>query len=135
MGSMKEISIQVKVCPECDRAYYPSLYHKGIIFVHNKLMITIDLILDLTILMQTGGGFIEAIKKKLQLLGQAEGLNREDIKPDLNSMSLKLEKLTIAVMALMLKDSDMDDVVCYICGNCPKIVREAIIIMLITVYI
>lgn len=85
-------------------------------------MVTIESILDLSQVLQTGGSFVEAIKKKLVLLGQVEGLCKETLETDLTSNALKLEKAVIAVMSLMIKGSDLDDVVCYICGNCPKIV-------------
>ena len=117
----------VKLCPECQRAFYPSFYENGIIFVHNKFAISVEFILDLSLLLQTGGGFIEAIKKKLLLLAQIEGFDRSVFEKDINSMALKLEKLTIAILALVLKGSDLDEVMCYLCGNCPKIVRKAII--------
>ena len=122
MGHLKEIKIRVKVCSKCRRAFYPEFYENGIIFLHNKFMVTIETILDLNQVLQTGGSFVEAIKKKLRLLGQLEGLSKEALETDLNSCALKLEKIVIAVMSLMVKGSDLDDVLCYICGNCPKIV-------------
>ena len=121
MGNLKEIRIHVKVCPICRRAFYPSFYTNGIIFLHNKFVITIESILDLSQILQTGGGFVEAIRKKLLLLGQVEGLDKKEIETDINSNALKLEKIVIAVMTLMLKGSDLDSVACYVCGNSPKI--------------
>ena len=121
MGNLKEIKIQVKVCPKCRRAFYPSFYKNGIIFIHNKFVITIEFILDLSHILQTGGGFVEAIKKKWLLLGKVEGLDKKQIEMDINSNALKLEKIVIAVMTLMMKGSDLDAVTCLICGNSPKI--------------
>ena len=46
----------------------------------------------------------------------------EIFKRDLNNSALKLEKTVIAVMSLILKGSDMDEVICFICGIAPKIV-------------
>ena len=120
---MKVIQMNVKLCPTCERAFYPSFYENGLIFIHNKFALSLEFILDLSALLQTGGGFIEAIKKKLLLLGQAEDIKLDFLEKDLNSMALKLEKITIAVLSLILKGSDFDDVACYICGNSPKIVR------------
>ena len=91
----KEIQIQLKVCPKCKRAFYPSFYENGIMFVHNKFMLTLEAILDLGQILSTGGGFVETVKQKLLLLGQLEGLDIENLERNLN---------------------------CYICGNCPKIV-------------
>ena len=122
MGHLREIKIKVKVCSKCRRAVYPDFYENGIIFLHNKLMISIETILDLNQLLQTGGSFVEAIKKKIALLGQLEGIPKTTLTTDLNSIALKLDKIVIAVMSIIVKGSDLDSVLCFICGNCPKIV-------------
>ena len=122
VGHLKEIKIRVKVCEECRRAFYPEFYENGLLFLHNKFLITIETILDFINVLQTGGSFIEAIKKKISLLGQLEGLDKEVLDKDISNNALKLEKAAIAVMSLIVRDSDWDDVVCYICGKCPKIV-------------
>ena len=85
-------------------------------------MISIETILDLTQVMQCGGSFVEAIKKKINLLGQLEGIPQDALETDVNSIALKLEKIVIAVMSVLVKGSDLDAVLCYICGNVPKIV-------------
>ena len=120
--SLKEIQIQLKVCPKCKRAFYPSFYKNGIIFVHNKFMLTIEAILDLGQILSTGGGFVETVKQKLLLLGHLEGLDTVNLEKNLNNNALALEKMVIATLSIMLKGSDLDSVVCFICGNCPKIV-------------
>lgn len=122
MGHLKEITIELKVCPKCRRAFYPEFYQNGVLFIHNKFMLTIETILDLNNALQTGGGFIEAVKKKMLLLGKLEGLTQTALEKDLTNNVLKLEKIVIAVMSLMVTGSDLDDVVCFTCGNCPKIV-------------
>ena len=121
MGYLKEIQILVKLCPKCKRAYYPSFYENGILFIHNKFMLTIESILDLSQILQIGGGFVGAVKRKLLLLGQVEGLDAEKLEKNLNNTALDLEKIVIAVMSLILKGSDLDEVLCYLCGICPKI--------------
>ena len=121
IGHIREVKIRVKVCPDCKLAFYPSLYESGIFFVHNKFMLSIEAILDFSQLLQMGGGFIEAVKKKLLLLGKLEGLDVEMLEVNLNNNALYIEKIVIATMSIILKGSDLDDVVCYICGNCPKI--------------
>ena len=122
MGHLREIKIKVKVCSKCRRAVYPDFYENGIIFLHNKLMISIETILDLNQVLQTGGSLVEAIKKKISLLGQLEGIPKTTLNPDLNSLAQKLDKIVIAVMSIIVKGSDLDSVLCLICGNCPKIV-------------
>jgi hypothetical protein len=122
MGHLREITINLKVCGKCRRAYYPEFCQNGLLFVHNKFLITLEAILDLNHLLQTGGSFIEAVKKKFLLLGQLEGLEKEAVERDLTNNALKLEKTVIAVMSLIVAGSDLDDVICYVCGSCPKIV-------------
>ena len=122
MGHLREVKIQVKVCPKCRRAFYPEFYQNGLIFVHNKFLITIEAILDLNHVLQTGGNFIETVKKKFLLLGQLEGLEKETTERDLANNAVKLEKTVIAIMSLLVTGSDWDGAVCYICGICPKIV-------------
>ena len=85
-------------------------------------MVSLETILDLNQVNQIGGGFVGAIKKKIALLGQLEGIHKETLEADLNSIALKLEKTVIGVMSLLVKGSDLDSVLCYICGICPKLV-------------
>ena len=113
----------MKICLRCKRAYYPDYYQNGILFIHNKFMVSLEVILEFLHVLQLGGSFIEAIKKKFLLLGQLEGLDRESTERDLTSNSIKLEKTVLAVMSILVNGSDMDNVVCYLCGNCPKIVN------------
>ena len=122
LGPLKEIRIFVKFCSKCKRAYYPDLYQHGLLFLHNKFLITIEAIIDLSHTLQTGGSSIEVIKKKLLLLGKLEGLDIEALKRDLTNTALKLEQSVIALLSLILKGSDLDDVICFICGISPKIV-------------
>ena len=119
---VQEIQIKLKVCPKCRRAFYPSFYKNGIIFVHNKFMLTIEAILDLGQILSTGGGFLATVKEKLLLLGHLEGLEIGVLEKNLDNNALALEKMVIATLSIILKGSDLDSVVCYICGNCPKIV-------------
>ena len=63
MGHIKEIKIQLRVCSKCKRAFYPDFYENGLIFLHNKFLVTLELILDLSHILETGGSSIESIKK------------------------------------------------------------------------
>jgi hypothetical protein len=112
----------VRKCPQCKIAYYPDYTPNGILFIHNKFMLSLELVLELSHVLQLGGSFIEAIKKKFLLLGQVEGLEAETLERDLTSNSIKLEKTVIAVVSMLVKGVDMDQAVCYLCGICPKIV-------------
>ena len=85
-------------------------------------MISLEVIIELSHVLQLGGSFIEAIKKKFLLLGQVEGLDKDTLEKDLTSNSIKIEKTVIAVMSMLVRDTDMNGVLCYLCGICPKIV-------------
>ena len=103
MGHIKEVKINVKICPRCRRAFYPDFYSNGIIFVHNKFMLTIEVILDILNSLKNNGSLIQTIKDKLLLLGQLEGILEETIQADLTNSSVKLEKVVIAVSNLLGK--------------------------------
>ena len=122
LGGIKKVSIPVKVCPLCRCAFYPDLYANGIIFLHNKDMVSVDLLMDLLNVLKAGGGMIETIQLRIRLLGNAAGITIEEISTDLTASSIKLEKATIAFGAIMITEKDLDEVTCYFCGACPKIV-------------
>ena len=120
MGHIREIKVRIKACKTFKRAFYPEFYQYGLIFVHNKFVVTIELVLDILNTMKQNGSLIESIKDKLLLLGQLEGLDPDTIQKDLTNNSVRLEKMVIGVSTLLVKEEDIDDVTCYICGNCPK---------------
>ena len=122
MGHIKEVNICVKTCPKCKRAFYPEFYQNGLIFVHNKFVLTIEAILDILNSLKNGSSLIETIKDKLLLLGQLAGIPNDLIEKDITNNSIKLEKVVIAVANILVTGEDLDDVTCYLCGNCPKIV-------------
>ena len=125
---MKKVQIPVKWCPKCHRTFYPNLYEKGLqISLHNKLLISVDFLLDLVNVLKTGGALIETIQQRIRLLGATNDL--EEIETDLSSISIKLEKSTIALASILIRVSDLDDVLCYVCGAAPKIVSSGECIM------
>lgn len=87
LGHIRKIRITVKFCPTCRRSFYPDLYEKGIIFIHNKFMLCIETLLDILNSLKNNGSLIETIKDKLKLLGQLGGLSAEDM--DLTNNSIK----------------------------------------------
>ena len=62
---------------------------------------------------------IECIKARLKLMAVREGLT-EDIAN--NNNASMIERVSIAVNALLIKAKDQDEAVCLVCGLCPKIV-------------
>ena len=103
LGHIREVKVNVKICKSCRRSYYPDFYENGILFVHNKFMLTIEAILDILNNLKNNGSLIETIKDKLTLLGQLEGLCAEYIKRDITNNSVKLEKVVIGVSNLLGK--------------------------------
>ena len=124
LGAIKKITIPVKRCPKCSCAFYPDIYSKGVICIHNKIMLSADFLLDLINVLKAGGGMIETIQLRLKLLGSAEGWSVEDIEKDITSLSIKLEKAAIAFASVLIGESDLEQVSCYLCGACPKIVSS-----------
>lgn len=87
-------------------------------------MVSFDLILDLINILKTGGAMIETIQNRIRLLACASGIAIEEAETDISSISIKLEKSTIAVASIIIPTSDLNKVLCYICGICPKIVTS-----------
>ena len=124
LGALKKVDIPVKWCPSCFCAFYPELYSQGIVFLHNKIMLTIDLLMDLINVLKTGASMIETISQRIKLLGCIAGFSTEEMETDLNNTAIKVEKATIALASILIGVDDLDDVCCYLCGACPKIVSS-----------
>ena len=122
LGAIKKVKIPVKICPLCHCAFYPDLYKNGVIFLHNKVMLSADFLMDLLNVLKAGSGMIETIQLRIRLLGNAAGISTEEISTDITALSIKLEKSAIAFGAIIIDERDLDDVTCYLCGACPKIV-------------
>ena len=121
LGNLKEVNIKVKYCQKCEVAYYPDFCHKGLIFAHNKFLLSIEFILDILNCLKNSGCVIEYIKDRLLLLAKAEGLV-DIVKKDIANTSVRLEKIVFAIGSLLVTEDDFDDVQCWFCGNCPKFV-------------
>lgn len=124
MGQLREIIIPVRTCPTCRRAFYPQLYDHGLFTIHNKMMISVDFLLDFENMMDSGCGLIEFIKKRILLMGQCGGISYEDLKTNISNISKDIENMCCAVLSLLLTGGDLDSVMCLICGNCPKIINS-----------
>ena len=122
LGALKKITIPVKRCPSCHIAYYPDLYSNGLICLHNSLMISVDFLFDMINSIKTGSGMIETIQHRITLMARAGGLSVDDV--DVSNLSIKLEKAAIAFAAVIITEEDLDNVSCYLCGACPKIVSS-----------
>ena len=113
LGAMRKVDIPVQFCPSCSCAYYPELYLHGIIFLHNKLMISVGLLLDLINVLKTGSSMIETIENRVKLLGSMAGLKNDEINTNLSNISIKMEKATIALASVLIGVEDLDLVTCY----------------------
>lgn len=103
LGHMKKVQILVKICPACKLAVYPDLLQMGLIFAHNKFIITIEAILDMLNTLKINGSLIHSIEEKLKLLGRLEGIASDVIETDITNNSLKLEKIVISVSSILGK--------------------------------
>ena len=120
------MKIPVKWCPTCSCAFYPNLYDKGLISIHNKVMVSFDFLMDMINVLRTGGPLTETIQQRIRLLGVSCGIGIEEVETDLKNLAIKIEKSTVALACLLISVSDLDDVMCYICGAAPKNVSSGI---------
>lgn len=106
LGHMKQVQILVKICTVCKVAVYPDLLQMGLIFAHNKFIITIEAILDMLNTLKIHGSLIHSIQEKLKLLGRLEGITSDAIETDITNNSLKLEKIVISISSILGKIMD-----------------------------
>ena len=99
MGALREIEIDVKTCPNCRIAYYPDLYSKGLFPLHNKLLMSYDLLMDLYNLLVTGSSLVANIEAKFILLGRCNGYDEEHLRTNLSNNAKDIEKMAIATIA------------------------------------
>ena len=103
MGAFNEIKIHLKTCPTCHTGYYPDLYSKGLVPLHNKFLLSYDLLLDLYNLTLTGSSLVDNIEEKYLLLGMCNGYEEDELKINLSNNSKMIEKLVIATSSALSK--------------------------------
>ena len=123
LGKLKEIKIPVKMCLQCRSLFYPQMYDKGLFSIHNKALLSVDFLLDVKNFLTSGSGLIDQISNRIVLMSECEGLSC-DVKINLSNISKEIEKMSIAVLSLLITDMDMDSVLCLLCGCCPKIINS-----------
>lgn len=64
LGGFKKTTFPVKVCPSCRCGYYPDLYSKGLICLHNSVMMSVDFLLDMMNGLRAGSSMIETIQHR-----------------------------------------------------------------------
>ena len=99
MGHFREISIEVKTCEKCKVAYYPELYQEGLLPIHNKYILSFDLIMDFHNLQVTGSSLVENIEEKFLLLGKCNGFEENNLRTNLSNHTKNIEKYVIAATA------------------------------------
>ena len=107
MAHLSEIQIEVKTCPKCKLAHYPELYKKGLFPLHNKFIISYDLLMDVNNLLVTGSSLVENIEQKVILLGKCNGITEETLKVNLSNNAKCIEKISIATIAALGKLSNL----------------------------
>ena len=98
------------------------MYEKGIFPLHHRFLVTAEFLLEFYNTLSLNSSTIEAIKKKLYLLGLCEGISHA-LDKNIVNMCSDLEGLCTAAVALLITPKDLDHVICMICGICPKIVN------------
>lgn len=96
MGHFQELSLKIKTCKLCKMAYYPELYSEGLLPVHNKFILSFDIIMDFYNLLVTGSSLIENIEAKFLLLGKCNGFEEDALRVNLSNHGKNIEKCVIA---------------------------------------
>ena len=96
----------------CKVAYYPELYSEGLLPLHNKFILSFDLILDFYNQLVTGSSLIENVEAKFLLLGKCNGFEEDDLLRNLSNHSKNIEKFVIATIASLINGADLNEVMC-----------------------
>lgn len=107
MAYLSEIQIHVKTCPLCKIAYYPDLYDKGLFPIHNKFLLSYDLLMDVYNLLVTSSSLVENIAEKIILLGKCNGVSEDILSISQSNNAKNIEKASIAIIAALGKMSNM----------------------------
>ena len=99
MSHFREIQIETKTCKICKVAYYPELYSEGMFPLHNKFIISFDLIMDFYNQLVTGSSLIENVEAKFLLLAKCNGFEEENMQTNLSNHAKNIEKYVIATIA------------------------------------
>jgi hypothetical protein len=98
-----EIKIKIKTCPKCKLAHYPDMYNNGLFPLHNKLMLSYDLLMDVYNLLVTGSSLVENIEEKIILIGKCNGYAEESLRINLSNNAKNIEKIAIATISALGK--------------------------------
>ena len=101
MGNLKEIKMDIKTCPSCRIAYYPDLYSKGLFPLHNKFLLSYDLLMDVNNLLVTGSSLVENITEKMMLLGKCDKVSEEAVRTNISNNAKNIERVCIALIAAL----------------------------------
>ena len=98
------------------------MYKKGIFPLHNRFLVTAEFLMEYYNTLSLNSSTIEAIKKKMYLLGLCEGISHL-LDKNIQNLCNDLEGLCTAAIALLVTPTDLDHVICMICGVCPKVIN------------
>ena len=121
-GELKIIKVPINMCPKCKHLEYPNVLQFGLINIHNKVIISYRMLIEISNVISSS--LVEFISLKLQEGGFSEGLSEEFMDTNIVNLSSMIERSSIAVISLLIREDDMNNVVCYICGACPPIANS-----------
>ena len=79
--------------------------------------------IELSNTLYIGGSLVETIKRKISVLGECAGLDTDELDINLNNVASLIERASVAVISLIIRPEDMNNVICYYCGPAPKCVN------------
>ena len=124
VAELKVINIPVKICPTCKYLDYPDVIKYGLLCIHNKVLISYRMLMELLDPLVIGGSLIDFIMAKVHNNGLSEGLEYDFLNTNLVNIAKIVEGTGIAVLSLLVQDEDLNSVICYYCGSCPKCVNS-----------
>ena len=86
------------------------MYKKGIFPLHNRFLVTAEFLMEFYNTLSLNSSTIEAIKKKMYLLGLCEGISHL-LDKNIQNLCNDLEGLCTAAIALLVTPTDLDHVI------------------------
>lgn len=120
VGELKPISIPLKVCPKCKVIVYPDVIQHGLVPIHSKVLITYSMLMEIADNLPIGGSLIDILSAKITNLGCSEGLSNDFTETNVHNIALMIEQAAMSIISLLIGEKDLNAVICYFCGNCPK---------------
>ena len=110
VGELKVIDIPVVICPTCKCLVYPDVIQYGLLCLHNKVLLSYRMLMELCDQLVIGGSLIDFVTAKVHNNGLSEGLEYDYLNTNLVNIAKMVEGCGIAVLSLLVQDDDLNKV-------------------------